>query len=120
MKLDFDEWKTIGIILYGKNILHWKFICPACKKTQNGEDFLNFVPEEDINSYIGFSCIGRVNGKGNSFLNSNGDKGKYPNGCDWTVGGFLKIHKLTILKDNKEHYHFDFADDYSHLLNKTN
>lgn len=72
---------------------HWpdmmsvEFICPSCKTVQTGNDLVaagagnNF---EEIQGYIGFSCIGRF------------DKEK---GCDWTLGGLFQIHELEIIAD---------------------
>lgn len=61
------------------------FQCPHCKTLQSTQDLINAgagKTPEDIDHYIGFSCIGRF------------DKSK---GCDWTLGGLFQIHELEII-----------------------
>ena len=53
------------------------------------------VKKEDVGKFIGYSCIGRF------------DKNK---GCDWSLGGLLKIHEIEIISTDGEHCkHFDLA-----------
>lgn len=70
------------------------FICPSCGTVQSakmliaagaGKDF------DEVESILGFSCVGRF----------SGDKGEGVKGCDWTLGGFLQIHELSVLVDSK-------------------
>ena len=62
------------------------FECPHCKTLQSMEDLVEAEAGEtlqDVNKYIGFSCIGRFNPP-------NGG------GCDWTLGGLFQIHELLV------------------------
>jgi hypothetical protein len=71
---------------FGKNPLDWKFVCPSCKTVQSGSDLVaRGVPEERVQSIIGFSCIGRYDPL---------------SGCDWSLGGLFRIHELEIEYDD--------------------
>jgi hypothetical protein len=108
--LNFKEWFEIGTKLYGDKIINWKFKCVMCKKSQTAKDFMDAGIEWDkVDGYIGFSCIGRVNGKGKPYLSGKNIK-KFPHGCDWTLGGLFVVAGLIIMKDGKEYRRFDFAD----------
>jgi hypothetical protein len=96
-EMSLKDFKKQATKLYGEDSNNWKYKCPRCETIQEYKDFINAgVKPEDIDKYIGFSCIGRW------------DKNK---GCDWTLGGLFQIHKLEII-DNKgnHHPHFEFAD----------
>jgi len=111
--IDFKEWHKIGKKLYGANVINWKFRCPMCNKVQTAQDLIDAgIKRDKVDLYIGFSCIGRFNGKGKSPLKSKA--ANFPDGCDWTLGGLLggMGREITIIKDGKEHHRFEFADDY--------
>jgi hypothetical protein len=81
---------------FGADPKKWAFKCPRCGTIQTAEDLLAAgVKKEDLDGYLGFSCIGRfVKGKG----------------CDWTLGGLLQIHKLEVLTpDGQKHPRFEIA-----------
>ena len=73
---------------------HWpesaaeiEFICPSCKTVQSANDLIKAGAGDsfdDINKYLGFSCVGRWDEK---------------QGCNWTLGGLFKIHELEIVDD---------------------
>lgn len=71
------------------------FECPRCKTLQSANDMIKAGAGEDfdaVQGYIGFSCIGRF------------DKTQ---GCDWTLGGLLRLHELEVIDaDGKHHPHF--------------
>jgi hypothetical protein len=81
---------------------NWAFICPICKTRQTPQDLIDAgVPKEKINSYIGFSCIGRFGG-----IKGSGA------GCDWTLGGLLRIHQTeVVMEDGNTRPVFEFAPD---------
>lgn len=113
-RLDYKEWLDIGTKLYGEDRMKWEFVCPMCQKVQTGQDFLDIgVRRRFCESYIGYSCIGRFNGigKGKSYLYSP-KKEKFPDGCDWTLGGLFGGggREIIVTKDGKEHRRFDFAN----------
>jgi hypothetical protein len=81
-KLTKQDWQKLGTELFGDRWSKWKFQCVKCGHIQSGEDFkaLGMEPNE-IQKYIGFSCIGRFNKKV---------------GCDWTLGGLFTIHTAEV------------------------
>ena len=67
-----------------------EFICPSCKTVQTPQDLIDNGAGKDldeVNGFIGFSCVGRFNNK--------------KTGCDWTLGGFFQIHELEITSQGK-------------------
>jgi hypothetical protein len=93
--LTLEEWFAKAVKLYGSDKKNWKFKCPNCGQTQSLNDFLeNSVSKPDEKFY--FSCIGRW---------------VKDRGCDWTLGGLLKIHSVEVIsKEGKKVPVFEFAD----------
>lgn len=89
-----------------KEDLAWK--CPICGTVQSAKDLIragagkNF---DEVEKFLGFSCVGRWTDAGPA---RDGDTpGK---GCDWTLGGFLQLHKVEVLTpDGKRHPMFEVA-----------
>lgn len=81
--------------------------CVICGTVQSPADFMRATgkPIEEIEKYFGFSCIGRFTNAGPW---KQGDApGK---GCDWTLGGLLRLHRLVVVTpDGDEHPFFDIA-----------
>ncbi len=83
--------KTINLKEY-KELVHsqdrkWEDVtykCPRCNTLQSANDLVKAGCKnlEEAKKFIGFSCIGRL------------DKNK---GCNYTLGGFLKLHELEII-----------------------
>lgn len=83
------------------------FLCPTCKTPQTALDLIaagagkNF---EEVEKYLGFSCIGRFTGAGSPRKDPDGKP------CNWTLGGLFKVHKLEITTpDGRRHPHFELA-----------
>lgn len=60
---------------------------------------------DDVETYFGFSCVGR-------FLRSGPftEQSTPGRGCDWTLGGFLPIHTLEVVtEDGERHPRFEPA-----------
>lgn len=71
------------------NVLDVEFICPRCKTHQTGRDLIKAGAGRniyEIEGYLAFSCVGRWTNE---------------KGCDWTLGGLLKIHELEVLVPDK-------------------
>ncbi len=87
------------------SINHVAFICPACRTVQSIACHLKAgATQEHAERCIGFSCVGR--------RTDAGQPRKKPDGkpCNWTLGGFLQIHSLTVVDDDgKKHPRFDIA-----------
>ena len=88
-EMTLKEYMTEAEKRFGKNRLDWKFICPRCKTVQSARDFKEAGASQDLTeSYIGFSCIGRITPPEKKI------------GCDWTLGGLFLIHDLEIVKED--------------------
>ena len=81
------------------------FVCPVCGTVQSARDLIeagsNF---DDVEKYLGFSCVGR--------WTDAGSPRKKPDGkpCNWTLGGFLQLHKMEVItEDGVHHPHFELA-----------
>lgn len=60
------------------------------------------VPQEKVENYIGFSCVGRWTGSGSPRKEPDGKP------CNWTLGGLFQCHKLAVVLDSgKVHPHFE-------------
>lgn len=92
-----EEFNAKGRELYGELGRFWLFKCPNCGKHQRGQDFLDAgISEEEARRLTGFSCIGRV---------------KPSLGCNWTLGGLFKIHKMEVVcPDGESVPHFEFVE----------
>lgn len=83
------------------------FVCPMCGTVQSGKDFIaegagkNF---DEVEKYVGFSCIGRFTGAGSPRKRPDGSS------CNWTLGGLFKLHTLEVVTpDEKHHARFELA-----------
>lgn len=73
---------------------HIAYRCPVCNTIQSADDLINAgagKTYDDVEIFAGFSCVGRFTGKG-PFKSGDGAGA----GCDWTLGGLFKIHKLEV------------------------
>lgn len=89
--------------------------CPICNTVQSIASLLRAGATADkVENYIGFSCEGRFSNAGP--WPSDKRKGKAVEarrairGCDWTLGGLLRIHKLEVINaDGEPHPMFETA-----------
>lgn len=74
------------------------FKCPKCKTLQSAQDLINLGAGgnmDEVEKYLGFSCIGRWNQE---------------KGCNWTLGGLFQIHECEVVTpDGKHHPRFELA-----------
>lgn len=89
----YDDWVTELKRRFGNDAKQWKFVCPACGQIQSIQNFIdNKIEKPEGKVYS--SCIGRwVKGRG----------------CDWTLGGLLKINKLTVIYNGNPTPVFEMA-----------
>lgn len=84
--------------------------CPACGKVQCAEDLIRAGAGKDfdeVEKYLGFSCVGRWTNAGPPPRKKDMPRDK---GCNWTLGGLLRIHELTVVTpDGEEHARFEVA-----------
>lgn len=79
---------------------NFAFKCPMCGTVQSGADLIKAGAGEtfdDVEKYLAFSCIGCFTGapkKGES-------TGR---GCNWTLGGLFRTHKLEVVTEDGEHH----------------
>jgi predicted RNA-binding Zn-ribbon protein involved in translation (DUF1610 family) len=83
------------------------FKCPMCGTLQSARDLIAAGAGADFDAverYLAFSCVGRWTGAGSPR--------KAPDGkpCDWTLGGFFRLHKFEVVTpDGKHHPRFELA-----------
>ena len=91
------------------------FVCPMCKRPQNALDLIEVGAGknlDEVNKYLGFSCIGRWTGAGSPRKKPDGQP------CNWTLGGLFKCHEFEVVSpDGESHALFrlatkEEADDY--------
>lgn len=87
---------------------HIAMICPACGTIQSAHDLIAAGAGKDIaeiEKYLGFSCVGRW-----THHKSPPKKKGTQDGCNWTLGGLLGIHALSVITpDGKKHPRFELA-----------
>jgi hypothetical protein len=95
--ISLDDFKAEAEKRFGPDTTQWQFVCPSCGTAQTAADFVAAgISKEDVNKYIGFSCIGRQDNE---------------KGCDWSLGGLFQIHTLEIITpDGQHHKHFELAE----------
>jgi hypothetical protein len=82
---------------FGEDARKWKFICPACRTVQTIEDLLNAgLPRNQVDGVVAFSCIGRLTGQSDEGITAKNNGLPWTKGCNWTLGGLLRIHKLEV------------------------
>lgn len=86
-------------------------VCPSCGTVQSSRDFIAAgvgKTEEEVEPFVGTACIGRYNGAGR--LDEPMKQATGLKGCNWTVGGMLKLHTLEVqTPDGKRYPRFDLA-----------
>ena len=74
---------------------HVAFKCPICGTVQSMHSLIRAGAgknEDDVERFIGFSCVGRWNGAGPHKQGSAAGRG-----CDWTLGGLLRLHVFEVV-----------------------
>lgn len=83
------------------------FRCPMCKTMQSGADLIRAgagATFEEVEGYLGFSCIGRFTGAPSPRKEPDGKP------CDWTLGGLFSAHTFEVVtEDGKHHPTFELA-----------
>lgn len=83
------------------------FKCPMCGTLQTAEDLIAAGAGEtfdDVERYLGFSCVGRWTGAGSPRRERDGQA------CNWTLGGLFQTHKLEVITpDGERHARFELA-----------
>lgn len=98
------DWFNEGQRIFGSDVMKWKFVCSNCGNVQSLEDFIELgISKEDAQSYVFFSCIGRV------MKGTKGELGNKIKPCNYTLGGLITLkHRKIIKDDGKPFKAFDF------------
>ena len=92
--VNYEDWLTELKKRFGNDAKNWAFKCPSCGNIQTANDFIKHKIDEP-ESKVYYNCIGRyVKGVG----------------CDWSLGGFFNINKVSVMKDAKIFPVFEMAD----------
>lgn len=88
---------------------HIALKCPICGTVQSMTSLIKAgAPPDRVDGYLGFSCEGRFSGTGPWKPNDAGRAAV--RGCDWSLGGLLKLHRLVVVTDDaEEHPRFELA-----------
>lgn len=111
-----DEFLKEAVRRFGPKVRDWKFVCPACGTIQSVGQLDEAIvasggDKEDINGSIGFCCIGRFTGQGDKGISAKHRGQKWDKGCNWCLGGLLRIHTLEVVMPDGHHRPtFELAD----------
>lgn len=96
---------------------HLVFKCPMCGTLQSAHDLINAGAGktlEDVERYVGFSCVGRWTGAEGPRSTPDGKP------CNWTLGGLLSLHSYEVkTTDGITHPHFEPATPEEALDHQT-
>ena len=104
--LTLDEFQAACVLQAPSND-QIVFRCPMCKTLQSARDLIAAGAGKDfdeVEPYLAFSCVGR-------FMGAPSPR-KTPDGkpCDWTLGGFFRLHTLEVVTpDGERHPRFELA-----------
>jgi len=92
-----DEWLREAELLFGGNVMFWRFQCPMCGHIQTPHDFLEAGASPHA-AYV--NCIGRYTG---------GGKFGSTKPCDYAGGGLFQSPWVVHGKDGKDARVLPFA-----------
>lgn len=82
-------------------------VCPVCKTVQSSRCLIKAGAGksfEEVERYLGFSCVGRFTGAGSPRKKPDGQP------CNWTLGGLFRLHELEVeTPEGRKHEHFELA-----------
>ncbi len=105
-RITLEEWLAEGERRFGKDVLKWKFMCPACEHVQSAEHFRQYKAQGATPETARFNCIGRYAG---AMRRAFGGQGPGP--CDYTSGGLFDIRPVTVMTPDGDVKTFAFAKD---------
>lgn len=83
------------------------FKCVVCGTVQSMNSLIAAgagANEEEVEQFVGFSCVGRWTGAG-----PHRDGAKPGAGCDWTLGGFFRLHTVEVITSDGPNPIFELA-----------
>lgn len=81
---------------------HMAMKCPCCGTIQSAADLIKAdagTSFDDVQGFLGFSCIGRFTGAGQHKKGEPAGRG-----CNWTLGGLFHLHELEVITEDGEHH----------------
>ncbi len=85
---------------------HLAVICPICQTVQSATDLIRAgagASMDEVERYLGFSCVGRWTNAG-PFHSGKRRRAPEQRGCDWTLGGLFRMHRLEVVSDDGKHH----------------
>lgn len=84
------------------------FRCPMCGTVQSARSLIAAgagASFDEVERFLGWSCVGRWTNAGPPAAKAAPGKG-----CDWTLGGLFRLHKLVVVDEKGgEHPRFEPA-----------
>lgn len=74
--------------------LDWVVVCPLCKTMQTARELIEAGAGksfDDVEGYLGFSCIGRWKGAKSPRKEPDGSP------CNWSLGGLFQAHEMVVV-----------------------
>ncbi|MFY9327821.1 MAG: VVA0879 family protein [Georgfuchsia sp.] len=99
--ISLGEFQAMLIAQAVPDHTHFALVCPMCGTVQSARDLIDAGAGktfEDVEKYLGFSCIGRFTGAPSPRKRPDGAP------CDWTLGGLFHTHKLEVVTEDGEHH----------------
>lgn len=108
MKTQTLEEFHAGLKAQGVPIEHVALRCPMCGTIQSAQDLIAAGAGknlDEVEKYLGYSCFGRW-----THQKPPPNKKGTQQGCNWTLGGLLQCHDLTVITpDGQKHPRFDLC-----------
>lgn len=88
---------------------HVALVCPMCGTVQSLASLMAAGADAGrAERMIGFGCEGRLTGAGR-WPNKPSAKRRAVRGCDWSLGGLFRIHRLEVIDDGEVFPRFEVA-----------
>ena len=109
-----DEFLAEAKARFGENVRDWKFVCPMCGTPQSIASLLRAgAPADKVEDYLGVLCEGRFTDAGpwpaEWRRSAEVKKRRLVRGCDWTLGGLFRIHRLEVITERGPQPCFELA-----------
>ena len=85
---------------------HLALVCPICSTVQSATDLIRAgagSSMDEVERYLGFSCVGRWTGA-EAFHSAKRRRDPAKLGCNWTLGGLFRLHRLEVVTPDGEHH----------------
>lgn len=112
-RITHEEFLT-GLKTQGVSREHLALVCPICGTVQSMASLIKAgAKPETVDSFFGFSCEGRFSHAGpwpsERAKTKAAQQRRLVRGCDWTLGGLLRLHQLEVLTEEGPRPCFEIA-----------